>query len=160
MNRSGVGGGVRVSSTSTPTLRLTPVTPIRTPTPSPHTSKAHPNPRRTHTIYPSTAHPPLTRTPHPLRTPPISPGVPPRRGRLAPERRHIPHADGLVEGGAGHDVFLGVESGAHDVVVVAGQDGDAGAGLPVPYANGLGGREGEGGVLITNADGLGVGWVR
>ena len=43
----------------------------------------------------------------------------------------------LVERGRDHQVLLRVEGGAHDVVVVAGQDMDALARLPVPNANGL-----------------------
>lgn len=34
-------------------------------------------------------------------------------------------------------VLAGMELGAHHVVIVAGEDGDAGPGLPVPDADGL-----------------------
>ena len=45
--------------------------------------------------------------------------------------------DGLVKAGADHKVLGGVELGAHDVVVVAGQDADALSALPVPDPHGL-----------------------
>ena len=64
--------------------------------------------------------------------------------------RDVPNPDGLVEGGGDEEVLGGVELGAHDVVVVPGEDGDAGAGLPVPDADRLvvGGRE-DPGVLVV-----------
>ena len=62
----------------------------------------------------------------------------------------VPDPDRLVEGGGDEEVLGGVELGAHDVVVVPGEDGDAGAGLPVPDADRLvvGGRE-DPGVLVV-----------
>jgi len=56
---------------------------------------------------------------------------------LLPESHDIPDADGLVKR-AGHDEILGgVELGAHDVVVVPSEDGDASPGLPVPDPDSL-----------------------
>mmetsp|Transcript_40883 Transcript_40883/g.108058 ORF Transcript_40883/g.108058 Transcript_40883/m.108058 type:complete len:603 (-) Transcript_40883:232-2040(-) len=54
------------------------------------------------------------------------------RQQLLAQPRDVPDAYGLVERGREHKVILVVELRAHDVVVVAGEDGDAGARLPVP----------------------------
>ena len=59
------------------------------------------------------------------------------RHRLACESGEVPDTDGAVEGGGDDEVLSGVEAGAHDVVVVSGEDGDRGTGLPVPDADGL-----------------------
>ena len=51
--------------------------------------------------------------------------------------RTIPNANSLVEGGGNDEVLLGMELGAHDVVVVARHGAEQGAVLPVPYPNRL-----------------------
>ena len=60
-----------------------------------------------------------------------------RGNRLLPQSRDVPHPDCLVEAGADHQVLGGVELGAHDVVVVAGQHADALSALPVPDPHSL-----------------------
>ena len=45
--------------------------------------------------------------------------------------------DGLIETGGDNEVLRGVELGAHDVMVVSGQDGHAVARLPVPDTHSL-----------------------
>lgn len=47
--------------------------------------------------------------------------------------RTIPNANGLIEGGGNDEVLLGVELGAHDVVVMTRHGAEKGAVLPVPY---------------------------
>ena len=51
--------------------------------------------------------------------------------------RTIPNANSLIEGGGNDEVLLGVELGAHDVVVVARHGAEQGAVLPVPYPDRL-----------------------
>lgn len=51
--------------------------------------------------------------------------------------RTIPNANSLIEGGGNDEVLLGVELGAHDVVVVARHGAEQRAVLPVPYPNRL-----------------------
>lgn len=59
------------------------------------------------------------------------------RDGFLPEAADVPHPDSLVEGGRDDEVLLGVEGGAHDVVVVTCEDAQAGATLPIPNADGL-----------------------
>ena len=49
----------------------------------------------------------------------------------------VPDTDTGVERGGHNEVLRGVEARAHDVVVVAGEDGHALPRLPVPQADGL-----------------------
>ena len=58
-------------------------------------------------------------------------------GVLLSEARDVPDADGLVERGRDNQVLGGVELGAHDEVVVAGETRDLLAVLPVPDPDGL-----------------------
>ena len=54
-----------------------------------------------------------------------------------PRTGRVPHAHSLVQAGGHNELLLGVELRAHDVVVVPREHGHAGAGLPVPQADGL-----------------------
>jgi hypothetical protein len=60
-----------------------------------------------------------------------------RRDVLLAQARDVPHAHRLIERRRDDEILLEVEVGAHDVVVVARQHGDADARLPVPDANRL-----------------------
>ena len=57
------------------------------------------------------------------------------------KRNHVheycAYSDGLIEGSGNEEIFLGMELCTHDVVVMAGEDADALARLPVPNANRL-----------------------
>lgn len=79
-----------------------------------------------------------------------------RHGLLA-QAPYVPYSHSLVQGGRNHQVLLGVERGTHHVVVVAGEHRDAGAGLPVPDADGLVvGRAHDPGVFVVELDGADV----
>ena len=79
------------------------------------------------------------------------------RDGLLPQAGDVPDPDGLIQTGGDHQVLAGVELGAHDVVVVAGQDRDAVARLPVPDADGLVvGRRQDPGVLVVEQGGADV----
>lgn len=70
------------------------------------------------------------------------------RGRGFPlERADVPDANGLVERSWHNEILFGMEQSAHDIVVVASQNGDASARLPVPDANGL---------VVAGADNPGI----
>lgn len=56
---------------------------------------------------------------------------------LLSETRDIPNSDGQIHGSGNDQVFGRVELGRHDVVIVAGQDGDTRSRLPVPNSDGL-----------------------
>mmetsp|Transcript_19296 Transcript_19296/g.34408 ORF Transcript_19296/g.34408 Transcript_19296/m.34408 type:complete len:239 (-) Transcript_19296:494-1210(-) len=56
---------------------------------------------------------------------------------LLPEATNVPNTNRLVQGGRHNQVLLHVEVSTHDVMVVPRQHCDAGAGLPVPDADGL-----------------------
>lgn len=60
-----------------------------------------------------------------------------RRSRFLLESTGVPNTDSLIKGGRHNKVLFGMEGRAHDVVIVARQDGDTSAGLPVPYAHRL-----------------------
>lgn len=49
--------------------------------------------------------------------------------------RNIPDSDAGVERGGDDKILRRMETGAHDVMVVSGQDGHTLAGLPVPEAD-------------------------
>jgi hypothetical protein len=56
---------------------------------------------------------------------------------LLAQARNVPDANGLIKRGRDDQVILGMELGAHDVVVVTGHCANERTVLPIPYANGL-----------------------
>mmetsp|Transcript_9412 Transcript_9412/g.32760 ORF Transcript_9412/g.32760 Transcript_9412/m.32760 type:complete len:512 (+) Transcript_9412:1111-2646(+) len=80
-----------------------------------------------------------------------------RRHRLLAQPRDVPDPHRLVKRGADDQVLLGVEGGAHHVVVVPRKHADARAALPVPYADRLVVRRGhDPGVLLVELHGADV----
>ena len=50
---------------------------------------------------------------------------------------NVPNSDGQIHRRRNNEVLGGVELRGHDVVVVTGQDSNAGSRLPIPNSDGL-----------------------